>query len=230
MSARMHHIKDSLELPDWTSVVGGIPLPIAVGTMRCGAEWSVYLMWRESESEKFMWTKVVKKKDLSEAGGFLHYAAFTFRLFRYSQMFKQAVQACEDEARLPTTPHHTTPHHTVSLSFLTPAAQRRAIGRGQQNESPADSTEEASEAEDDDQPPEQGTQQPEREESSTVYVLPLHSCLTRKAYDNLLVGTQGWRTKRGLNHTRAIRTCIHSDARLFQGESVVMLLSCWLCR
>jgi len=183
MSAQMHHIKDSLELPYWTSVVGGIPLPIAVGTMRCGAEWSVYLMWRESESEQFMWTKVVKKKDLSEAGGFLHYAAFTFRLFRYSQMFKRAVQACEDEVRLPTTPHHT-----VSLSFLTPAAQRRAIGRGQQNESLADSTEEASEAEDDDQPPEQGTQQPEREESSTVYVLPLHSCLTRKASIIFLLG------------------------------------------
>jgi hypothetical protein len=77
----MCHIKDSLELPGWSSVVGGIPLPVAVSTMRCGAEWSVYLMWRESESEKFKWTKLIKKKDLSEVEGFLQYVAFTFRLF-----------------------------------------------------------------------------------------------------------------------------------------------------
>jgi hypothetical protein len=72
-------------------------------------------MWRESESEMFKWAKIVNKKDLSDVEGFLHYVAFTFRLFRYGQMFKRAVKGHEDEVSLP---RHTTPHHKLCFFFL----------------------------------------------------------------------------------------------------------------
>jgi hypothetical protein len=87
-------------------------------------------------------------------------------------MFKQAVLAYEDEV--------SSNHYTKDVfQFLTlQLGQRQPTGRGQQSNSPEDSIEEASEAEDDDQSPsdeklpEQGTQHSEHREMVCVVHLP----------------------------------------------------------
>jgi hypothetical protein len=115
MSARIHHIKDSLNLSAWNGKHDNLPLPVAVGTLRCGAKWSVYLMWREGDDQPFQWAKIIKEMDLSDPEEFLHYTTFTFRLFRYGQLFKDAVKKFVVDVCPPTPVIHSF----IVASFLT---------------------------------------------------------------------------------------------------------------
>jgi hypothetical protein len=106
----MIEVTKNLQLSTWHRIVDGVPLGVGVGIARSGPIWTVYLAWKEEDN--FCWTKLIAEKDLSTPKDFFHYTTFTWRLYSYAQLYKNAIKQVVDEINV----RHSGPR--VQLSCL----------------------------------------------------------------------------------------------------------------
>jgi hypothetical protein len=94
----MKHVVETLKLPWDRDAANGVRVSVGIGIGLSGPLWTVSLAWRE-EDRIIHWTKIISQKDMSEPSGFLDYTSFTWRLFCYAKLFKEAIKQFVSEVK-----------------------------------------------------------------------------------------------------------------------------------